>query len=58
MNWHTHNWNNDQLAGLNHGRLYTLEVPVVQNGRDKLLYIVEHNNNWTGTMHGRVRVNG
>jgi hypothetical protein len=26
-------------------------VPVVPNGKNKILYIIEHNNNWEGTMH-------
>jgi len=55
--WNTHDWNNDNLAMLNAGRSYKLRVPVIPNGKDKLLYIVEHNNNWTGTMHGNVTVN-
>jgi len=28
------------------------------SGKDKIIYIVEHNNNWTGTMHGSVFING
>jgi hypothetical protein len=42
---------------LNFGKIYDLEVPVLSNGKDKILYIVEYNNNWTGSMHGSVRVN-
>ncbi len=55
---HFGNWNNDQLGYLWENRVSVLFVPVVPNGRDKLLYIAEHNNNWTGTMHLRVTVNG
>jgi hypothetical protein len=56
LRWHTHNWNNDQLASIDAGAIRTLMVPVVWNGRDKLVYLVEHNNNWVGTMHGEVWV--
>jgi hypothetical protein len=54
LKWHTHDWNRDQLASIELGAIRTLMVPVVPNGRDKLVYLVEHNNNWTGTMHGSV----
>jgi hypothetical protein len=54
MRWHTHNWNNDQLCSLNAGAIRVLRVPVIPNGRDKMVYLVEHNNNWVGTMHGEV----
>ena len=33
-----------------------LEVPVLPNGRDKLLYLVEHDSDWNGVMHTAVRV--
>jgi len=56
--WETHNWNNDQLIRVMNGRLHKFIVPVVSNGKDKLVYLIEHNNNWLGTMHGTVRVNG
>ena len=32
--------------------------PVVPSGRDKLLYLIEHNNNWNGCMHTAITVNG
>jgi hypothetical protein len=56
LRWHTHNWNNDQLASLDAGAFRTMRVPVVPNGKDKMLYFVEHNNNWIGVMHGEVWV--
>jgi hypothetical protein len=58
LRWHTHNWNNDNLASLDAGAVRTLMVPVIYSGRDKLVYMVEHNNNWIGTMHADVRVGG
>ena len=56
--WHTHNWNNDNLSYFPLHQKKTARVPVVQNGKCKILYIVEHNNNWTGTQHRGVSVNG
>lgn len=56
--WHNHNWNNDVLAQIPHGKVTSLVVPVVSNGKDKLLYLVEHNNNWNGCMHKGIKVNG
>jgi hypothetical protein len=50
--WHTHNWYNDNLASFDSGAIRSFRVPVIYSGRDKLVYIVEHNNNWLGTMHG------
>jgi len=56
--WHTEGWNSDVLAGFNAAQTYEIRVPVVFSGRDKLLYVVEHNNNWLGTMHTNLTVNG
>ena len=53
-----HNWNNDTLSKINAKTSWELKVPVVPSGRDKLLYLVEHNNNWNGTMHTGITVNG
>jgi len=55
--WVSENWNNDQLGLFNGGSNFEVYVPVIFTGRDKMLYIVEHNNNWTGTMHTGVYVN-
>ena len=57
VGWYSENWNNDQLATLTPGIINQLYVPVVPSGKNKLLYFVEHNNNWVGTQHGNVRVN-
>jgi hypothetical protein len=46
------------LAQIPHGKVTNLVVPVVSNGKDKLLYLVEHNNNWNGCMHAGIKVNG
>ena len=50
-------WNSDSLTKINPKTKWTLKVPVVPSGRDKLLYIVEHNNNWNGCMHNGISVN-
>ena len=55
--WNSQNWNNDQLAQLDQNQVYTLMVPVINSGKDKLLYIIEHNNNWDGASHTSVTVN-
>ena len=58
INFEFENWNNDILVNIPHGVISELIVPVVSNGKDKLLYLVEHNNNWNGLMHTAVSVNG
>jgi len=55
--WNSDNWNSDQLAMFTAGSNFEVRVPVVNNGKDKIVYIVEHNNNWTGTQHGKVTIN-
>jgi hypothetical protein len=56
--WVSENWNNDILSKINPKTNLDLKVPVVPSGRDKLLYLVEHNSNWNGTMHTGITVNG
>jgi hypothetical protein len=51
-------WNNDQLGTVPAGGLALLKVPVVPSGRDKLLYIIEHNSNWVGALFTGIKVNG
>lgn len=58
IKWHSNNWNSDVLAQILPGKVTSLVVPVVANGNDKLLYLVEHNNNWNGCMHAGIKVNG
>lgn len=55
--WDTHNWNSDQSGYIQSKTNWALRVPVVPSGRDKLLFIVEINNNWSGGMHTGIRVN-
>jgi len=56
--WHTHNWNNDVLARIEKGKKWKLMIPVVPSGRDKLLYLIDHDNNWNCCMHNGITVNG
>lgn len=55
--WNNDNWNNDSLAMITPKTNLDLQVPVVPSDRDKLLYLVEHNNNWNGCMHNAITVN-
>ena len=56
--WGEGDWNSDTLSKINAKTNLELKVPVVPSGRDKLLYLVEHNSNWNGTMHTGITVNG
>jgi hypothetical protein len=53
-NWHA--WNNDVLSKIPQNTNHELMVPVLPSGRDKLLYLVEHNSNWNGAMHSGITV--
>jgi hypothetical protein len=57
VSWNSDNWNNDNLGRIQSRAKSTMMVPVVPSGKDKLVYIAEHNNNWLGVMHGDVKVN-
>jgi hypothetical protein len=51
-------WNGDSLSKINPNTTLVLKVPIVPSGRDKLLYLIEHNNNWNGCMHTGIKVEG
>ena len=55
LGWETHDWNNAPLARIE-AKSNIMIVPNVYSGKDKLLYIVEHNNNWDGMMHKEIKV--
>ena len=50
-------WNGDILSRIVQGKINELYVPVVVSGKNKIIYMMEHNSNWVGTMHGDVTVN-
>ncbi len=56
--WFSHLWMNDNLAFFDNSQIYQIRVPIIENGKDKLLYIVEHNSSWVGTMHTSLWVHG
>jgi len=58
IGWNTPNWNNDQLAEFLLNTNVEVSVPVVPTGGDKIVYIINHNDNWCSTLHGNVYVNG
>ena len=58
IGWTTNNWNTDNLAVIPLNVISELYVPVYPSGNRKIVYIVEHNNNWVGTPHKTVLVNG
>jgi len=39
-------WNNDVLAYIPKDETTDLMVPIVPNGKDKILYFIEHNDSW------------
>ena len=56
--WAEPNWNSDSLAKIDAKTTLVLKVPVIPSGRDKLLYLIEHNSNWNGAMHTGISVGG
>jgi len=57
VTWESESWNNDVLGKITKGIVSELKVPVVYSGKDKLLYLIEHNANWIGTMHTNIYAN-
>lgn len=51
-------WNSDSLSRIDSNTTLVLKVPIVRSDRDKLLYLIEHNNNWNGCMHTGITVEG
>ena len=56
ITWGSDNWNGDIFATIPGEKVSELIVPVHPSDKDKLLYIVEHNNNWNGIMHTNIYV--
>ena len=51
-------WHGGLLVKTELGKQHDIYVPIVQTGRDKLVYIIEHNNDWAGTYHTDILANG
>ncbi|MFN7759931.1 MAG: hypothetical protein ACK5RE_04545 [Pseudanabaena sp.] len=49
--WDKHDYHGDILACFDNYMTYEIRVPVVPSGRDKLLYLIEHNADWNGCLH-------
>jgi hypothetical protein len=56
VTWNNNNWNGDILAQINGNTTANLFVPNVYSGRDKLVYIIEHNNTGEGGKHESIAV--
>lgn len=54
--WSSDNWNGDVYIFFDNLHTYDIQVPVVPSGRDKLLYLIEHNNNWNGCSHTELSI--
>ncbi|MCW6037172.1 hypothetical protein K4A83_12960 [Spirulina subsalsa FACHB-351] len=49
--WESNSWNDDILGCFDNLCTYDIRVPVVPSGRDKLLYLINHNDTWNGCLH-------
>jgi hypothetical protein len=58
VEWADDSWNNDVLGKIPETKVALLKVPIVPSGRDKLLYMIEHNSNWNSALHTGIGVNG
>jgi hypothetical protein len=58
MRWAGYDWNQDVIAEFTGGTDWEVVVPVVPSKRDKLLFLVEHNNTWNGAAHAGITVWG
>lgn len=58
IGWNSDNFNNDVAGQIEGNTNKELKVPVVPSGRDKLLYLIEHNSNWNGCQHAGITING
>lgn len=47
--WGGHDWNRDHLGWFKQNRKYQIKVPVTGDSGDRVLYFIEHNNNWEGS---------
>ncbi len=49
--WDNEAWHGDILACFDNFNTYEIRVPIVPSGRDKLLYLINHNDTWNGVLH-------
>jgi len=56
LTWESDNWHSAPIAQIMKSKKNILYIPVVPSGKDKLLYLVEHNNHWDGIMHQGIKV--
>jgi hypothetical protein len=56
--WESPDFKGDVLARIMNNKTTELRVPVVPSGRDKLLYLIEHNSDWNGCQHTGITVEG
>jgi len=57
VQWWSDNWNWDQGGLITLGIINELTVPIICNGKDKIIYVVQINNVQVGTQHGDVFIN-
>ncbi len=46
FSWNNNNWNNQPLGQFHGGTSYPFRIPFVNSNKDKIFYIIEHNDNW------------
>lgn len=56
ISWNQDKYNDDILATINAGVIRELRVPIVPSGRDKLLFMILHNDGWNGATHTGITV--
>lgn len=57
VSWHADNWNNEQLGQIDNGQTAVLYVPCIYTGKDKLVYLIGHNDVWDTLAHFKLTVN-
>ena len=60
LNWHTHDWNRDNLAFFPANTSKNFYLPAITqiNGLDKLIYFIGHNDNWQNGIIKSIKING
>lgn len=55
--WYSNSWNSDVLAIFTPGVISVIMVPLISNGNDKIVYVINHNDVYNDVMHGSISVN-